>query len=372
MDRKESIKTLLMGSISLPFLHVAPSEKTEQDGKVQDSEPMSSHWAEWPDMPWTGPEYWGNRLQDWRIVDGKAECIYSGPNRTLHCLTHQLKRRHEDFSVSVETEILRNTGSRGTYAGFRLGAKAGDFPAPVTFRDYRRAAVFGEGLDAGVTVDGQLFIGETKSDPLPETDAAIRLHLDGTVSGRTYTLILSAYSGESRQTAGSVRVDGVSPEELEGNVALISHVPSGEERPASSARFSDWQLTGSKFVSSPGKTFGPICFAQYTLNRNLLKVTAQLTPVETIAGHQVLFQVRENGSWKTLQQTTVHELARTAHFRFEDWPYDEEMPYRIQLELPLKDGVRRYSYEGTIAAEPVSAGKLRAAVFSCNKNWGFP
>ncbi|MEX0770589.1 MAG: sulfatase-like hydrolase/transferase [Balneolaceae bacterium] len=51
MDRKESIKTLLMGSISLPFLHAAPSEKAEQDEKVQDSEPMSSNRAEWPDMP---------------------------------------------------------------------------------------------------------------------------------------------------------------------------------------------------------------------------------------------------------------------------------------------------------------------------------
>jgi len=44
MDRKQSIKTLLMGSISLPFFKVSTSEKTEQTERVQDSEPVNSRW----------------------------------------------------------------------------------------------------------------------------------------------------------------------------------------------------------------------------------------------------------------------------------------------------------------------------------------
>ena len=28
-----------------------------------------------PDRIWVGPEYWANRLQDWRIHDGWLECV---------------------------------------------------------------------------------------------------------------------------------------------------------------------------------------------------------------------------------------------------------------------------------------------------------
>lgn len=375
MDRKESIKTLLMGSISLPFVNIRRShaEDNENTRNRQPSEPMHSDWQEWPDMPWTGPGFWGNRLQDWRIADGKAECVYRGANRTLHCLTRQLTDRREDFSIGVDVEILDKIDSKDSYAGFRLGAKAGEFPAPVTFKDYRRAAVFGEGLDAGVTADGRLFIGRKTGEKKLESDSPLRLDLDGSVSGRVYVLTLKATSASNGQVLETLEVDDIQPEDLEGNVALISHFPSDEDHwPAPSTRFSDWRLSGSKFVSHPGQMYGPICFAQYTLNKKLLKVTAQLAPVETITEHQVRFQIREAGEWKTLQQTKVHELARTAHFRFEDWSYSEDVSYRILLEFPLNDTTRQYTYEGTIAGDPVSADKLRAAVFSCNKNWGFP
>ncbi len=375
MDRKESIKTLLMGSASIPFVNAfrLKKEDTSKIKLAHNSEPMHSDWSMWPDMPWIGPDFWGNRMQDWRIAEGKAECVYSGANRNLHSLTHQLDKRHEDFTISVEAEVLRDSESDDDYVGFRLGAEAGDFPAPVTFKDYRRAAVFGEGLDAGITGAGRLFIGEIQGSRSISVDSPLLLEITGKISGRVYQLVLSVRDGTTGQEVGSLTADDILPEDLAGNVALISHFPSQNgDWPTPTSRFSDWRLSGSKFVSRSGQAYGPICFAQYTLHKKLLKVTAQLAPVETINNHKVSFQTRENESWKTLQETTVHTLARTAHFRFEDWSDAEDVPYRILLELPLNGKTREYTYEGTIAAEPVSARKVKAAMFSCNKNWGFP
>ncbi|MEX0681592.1 MAG: alkaline phosphatase D family protein [Balneolales bacterium] len=376
MDRKESIKALLMGSISLPsFIKTGNSLAAEEEKNkiIHNSEPMHSDWSEWPDTAWTGPRFWGNRMQDWRITAGKAECIYNGANRNLQCLTHQLEDRYEGFTVSVEAEMLVNSASDDDYVGFRLGAQAGDSPAPVTFKDYRRAAVFGEGLDAGVTGAGRLFIGETNSSQPIAVDSSLLLKVNGEISGRVYQLVLSVKDAATGRELGSLKADDIVPDKLAGNVALVSHFPSQNGSwLTSTSRFSNWRLSGSKFIALSGQVYGPICFAQYTLHKKLLKVTAQLTPVETIPDHKVSFQIRENGSWKSLQETSVHELARTAHFRIEDWLHSEDIPYRIVLELPLKDKIREYTYEGTIAGEPVSNGKVKAAMFSCNKNWGFP
>lgn len=334
---------------------------------------MRSRWAEWPDMLWVGPEYWGNRLQDWQVSDGKVECVYSGENRNLHCLTHQLDDDLQDFRVGVEAEILNNTQAADDYIGFRLGAKAKNNPCPVTFVDYRRTAVYGEGLDAGITAEGRLFIGNNRSEQLLNPTSPFRLEMNGRVTGRTYQLDLKIFGADGANELDSLTVDHIDAEELVGNVALVSNfVSQSDDAEVTSARFSDWILEGAKASSHPGQVYGPVLFAQYTMDRDIVKLTAQLTPVELIANHKVSMQVRENGKWVTLQETTIHPLARTAQFRFDDWPYSEDMPYRLKVALPLIDSTEEFFYEGTIAADPVSEAQLKAAVFSCNQEHGFP
>ena len=53
MDRKESIKTLLLGTASLPFIN---SSKHFKPPVTKPPEPMRSCWEKWPDMQWTGPQ----------------------------------------------------------------------------------------------------------------------------------------------------------------------------------------------------------------------------------------------------------------------------------------------------------------------------
>ncbi|SMO52924.1 alkaline phosphatase D family protein [Fodinibius sediminis] len=359
MDRKESIKTLLLGSASLPFISRF-SPGNESAARKGSAVSVKSQWSRMPEMNWAGPSFWGNRLQDWEVTGGRLMCNVSGPNRTLHFLTHQLGE-NGFFSTQVEADLQRQTGEDRDYIGFRLGARG-------RFEDYRSAAVFGEGLDAGVTATGALFIGKDDlSDETVEVDQPLRL----LVNYQEGTLTLTVFNRESDQQLSSVS-SSVDASDLSGNIALVSHFPSVKEGKQPSVRFSDWQLAGEGVDSHPDQGYGPICFAQYTLHDHCVKLTAQLAPVERVEGHQVELQVDEGQGWKTRQTATVDPLSRTVHFRLEDWTSEESVPYRILLRLPLKDGEETFHYEGTIARNPVDDPKVKTAVFSCNADHGFP
>src|SRR5699024_522121 len=109
------------------------------------------------------------------------------------------------------------------------------------------------------------------------------------------TLKAARASGGEELSRLAAEVDAAA---LTGNVALLAQFPSGEDNSGDdstgediagqpSARFSDWRLSGGKVRSNAAQTYGPICFAQYSLDRGVLKMTAQLAPVEQIEGHQV-------------------------------------------------------------------------------------
>jgi alkaline phosphatase D len=139
-----------------------------------------------------------------------------------------------------------------------------------------------------------------------------------------------------------------------------------------SAVFSDWRISGSKISYNAAQTFGPICFAQYTVHKNILKLTAQLTPIESIAGHKIVLQTKQNNTWKTIQENEIDPKGRCVNFRIENWKSASKVPYRIKLHVPLRSEAKQYYYEGTIAPEPVTSPKLKVAVFSCNGDYGFP
>lgn len=372
MDRRESLKTLLFGSFSIPFLKGTP-RITSPESLSPQYKPMDNPWAEWPDMEWVGPEFWGNRLQDWQLRNGKVRCAVSAPNRTLHCLTYQTGDGMTNLEQAVNLELLAQTGSSNDRVGFRIGAKAGDQPVQVLFEDYRRDAIFGEGLEAGVQSDGVLFIGNQKSERSINLGTPVRLILSAEQKGNSCHVTLTASNLNEDNVLDQITATDIAPHSFTGNFALLAHFESEKNKPDSpSVLFSDWTISGNQLKYNPDQSFGPICFSQYTLNRGTLKMTTQLAPVELIENHSVELQVLQNGNWTTLQTTTVDPLSRTAHFRQENWEADEDVPYRVRLELPLKENHREFYYEGTIANEPTASDKLKTAVFSCNSHYGFP
>ena len=365
-----------MGGMGIPFLKKAVGDAGQTDSeRKQNSEPMRSNWEQWPDMEWAAPAFWGNRLQDWQIRNGKLQCSVSGPDRSLHSLTHQLGQREGAFNTSVEIELLNRPENISDKVGLMLGAKAADFPVRVHQADYRRNAVFGEGLRCGIRGDGRLFIGAQISDELISLDEEKKIYLElhAEPVGGSYRCRLSAHNIKTDTMLAGVVADDISPEMVSGNIALLSHFESTTDGITTpSVLFSDWQFDGTKVTSNRAQTFGPICFAQYTLDKKVLKMTAQLAPVETIEKHTVTLELRKQGRWVSEQTTTVENLARTAHFRLENWNAEQAVPYRVKLTLPLRDQRKHYYYEGTIAVEPLEKEELNLAVFSCNSHYGFP
>ena len=60
---------------------------------VARAQELDVRWTNEPDRQWAGPDFWGNRLQDWRVHDGRLECTATAPRlrvRTLHLLTRRL------------------------------------------------------------------------------------------------------------------------------------------------------------------------------------------------------------------------------------------------------------------------------------------
>ena len=375
MNRRETIKTLALGALRSQALLEQLGAKQALSLQLPPLQPppFVSDWSRWPDVRWSGPRVWGNRLQDWQIRNGALACTARGPNRTLHCLTHRLGEAAAFFEATVRIEQMEAANSKTGYAGFRLGARG-------PFADYRSAAVFGEGLDAGLWADGTPFVGETEGsgdEAVRRRMAAgqpVRLRLRTAPQGAGFTLALDVLGEEEDAPLAHLAVDDVSGEELVGNVALVSHFSErdasesdasepGSEEPDYSdvdsleealpeaqkvpvVQFGRWQMDGDKLLHDPEATYGPVMFAQYTPHRGTLKLTAQLAPVEQIEGAYAVLETRDPGSGPG--------------------------PYRVRLVLPLKEGTEEFFYEGTIAREPATGEPLTLAVFSCNADHGFP
>ena len=114
-----------------------------------------SAWPKDIERVWVGPQYWSNRLQDWRIAGGRLECVTSGGDRNVHLLTRQLGDGKGDLRMTVRLGKLGEGGASNGWVGFRVGARG-------YWNDYRDSVRRGKGLDAGVTTAGGLFIGTPK------------------------------------------------------------------------------------------------------------------------------------------------------------------------------------------------------------------
>lgn len=368
MHRRDYIKTILLGSV-LPVTSCYNFKNPFSNDKPVT---FKSEWQLWYDMKWVGPQYWGNRLQDWILENGQAVCAFIGKNRNLHLLTVQNPNGNAEFKTQVTISILEaHFGQpKSSCFGMRMGAKGRYDEA-----DYRSAAVFGKGLDIGLNVDGDLIVGEQ----VFKTELGKLLQqftLQVTVKNKDdkhQTIEVNIIDPETKSVLYETETIEVLQENLIGNFALLSHVDvkgSNEHQPV--VGFKEWSIDSETLYSNDDNIFGPVCFAQYTLHRGKLKLTAQLSPVEEIVGHKVLLQFKKGNDWKTQEEQVVKEAGRAVNFSVANWEATSSMPYRVRLQIPLKEGMHQYDYEGTIQVEPTDKESLKAAVFSCNFDYGFP
>jgi len=368
MKRRKALKSIAVGSLGTVISGMIPSSGFSVFDYTENQVLFKSDWGHWKDLKWVGPEFWGNRLQDWKIEKGKVICDIIGANRTLHLLTLQNETGLSEVEMEVSIDILNNeVYSKSGYVGFRIGA-TGPFP------DYRSAAVFGKGIDIGINTEGDLIIG----------DQIIPNNLENIPD--SFKLKLSLKKKNDRNVSMTIQMVSklndllfeksdlsFKPEQLQGNFALLAHFEvKGKGIEEKSFAFSDWKIAGKDLEVQPDQSFGPICFAQYTLHRKTLRLTAQCAPIENIEGHEISLLIKKNGQWVVTRTTCLENPGRAVNFVIENWEYSEAIPYRVQVRWEIDGNTYTYTYDGTIAKEPLDQSEINLAVFSCNGHMGFP
>jgi alkaline phosphatase D len=317
-----------------------------------------------------GPEYWANRLQDWRLSDGRVECVERRPNspmRTLHLLTYRLGATSTGFAISVSTGPLGGSAAEDAATGFLIGAGG-------TAMDYRAAALIhhqpgpGGGAFAGCDARGQVFFRDfekpqpkpASGPPIKDAPSEIVLELTARPRGDVSELTLIARDKGGREL--SRQSQEFPNAKLAGNVALVSHPGAGD----SAFWFREWRLSGERAEANPSGLCGPILGALYTVHNGTLKLTAQMAPVGLQESRTAELQIKQGRGWRTVGTATINPSGWVAQFRVEKWDDRRDAPYRVRYLLKGANGrAQAHVREGTIKANPIDKDEIVVASLSC-------
>ncbi len=118
--------------------------------------------------------------------------------------------------------------------------------------------------------------------------------------------------------------------------------------------------TGADLLSIPEVSRDKvICFALYTVHNNIMKLNAQLYPLQEGEDRNVRLEVKENGKWRQIARTEVIEQGWTAPFRVENWDMTKDIEYRVA------HGKGAF-YTGTIKRDPVEKDVITIFAFTGN------
>ncbi|MGV1682402.1 alkaline phosphatase D family protein [Sphingopyxis sp. NJF-3] len=372
-SRRDGLKIAVAGLAATAASPKGSSLAVQASGTGGLAKRVSDDWSNRFDRVWIGGEYWANPMEDWRIVDGTAECRTSGGNRSIHSLVHQLVNPSGRFEISV---CLRNVGA-GTGNGgaaIRIGAKS-------EINEYRSNCFVQEGLDAGVT-DQALRLGKLSARLSRSIGRdEMELKLSGEPRGRVYALMFEVRAARTGELLGKIE-EFVPADEIMGNVAIVSNFAvastdaSGEG--GSRFRFRRWQMEGDAFDEKPDRRFGPLLWAMYSLNDtrtdegHVLKLSALTGPMGSRDAQRVELQIRDGERWKSLGTSALDPDAWVATFRIANWNARADISYRLIYREKLRDGTERPDfYLGTIKADP--AGRpLKMAALTCQNDYAFP
>lgn len=342
------------------------------------------------DRVWVGPEYYANRLEDWRIRDGRIESVegrVAKPMRTLHLLTRTLGDADASAHLSIVTGPIgagprhEDTwsglliGAGGPAVDYRITALVHHWPADdgglivawdgtgrIVVRENDVSAGF-SGPNANIPLSAWPEIAPTSAETSGDAPVEVGLGLDVEPDGNAYRLTVTA-TDLAGATVATHTYRGIPGDRVTGNVALVSHrspSPGGE-----GYWFRDWIVSGPLVERHDDRAFGPVMGALYTLSGGTLKMTAQLGPVGTADSPDAALEVQRSGRWVETARAEVQPLSYTAHFRVEDWDGDDDVPYRVGYEMATADGLERRYYEGTIRRIPTDGEEFVLGTLNCH------
>src|ERR1700734_3806325 len=147
LDRREFLKqagSTALGAAALNLLPATVCAGADMPAAFHSGGPDDA------ERPWPGPEYWSNPLQDWQVHSGRLECIGAGADRNVALLTRVVAARTGDLMLAVRIGRLDTIPFKEGFVGFRAGIKH-------AMDDYRAAAIYGQGMKAGIDAAGKLF-----------------------------------------------------------------------------------------------------------------------------------------------------------------------------------------------------------------------
>ena len=382
---------------ALPAALAAAARDPAQDPAQEPGRPDAFR-APWPpglQRPWVGPDFFANRLADWRLADGRVECLEARPRfplRTLHLLTRCASGEPGTLLAAVRLGVIEAgewgeealagilIGAGGDHVDQRLTALVHHLPAPdggllacidgagrVALRDHSRDT----GKGGGWSIDARVSVAED----LPLLEQERRGQGFGAAGPGPVTLLLSAGPGDggydlrlTAQRGGEVLSEalarGVDPALVDGGLALVSHRGAGER----GFWFADWTVEGSKLETHPERAFGPVICTLYTLHDDVLKLTAQLPPLGIDDPREAVLEVLTGGQWVTVQSAEIVPDSWTATFTVAPWSAERDAPVRVAYELLVAPGqTRRTVYGATVRAEPRGRDELVVAGFTGHK-----
>lgn len=366
IPRRLALKFITFGSTLLGAKSQLEA-RGEADTTLQGIEPVG-HWGTTHDRVWLGEEFWANPMENWRIVDGAAECQSTSGNRSVHLLTHQITNPQDSFQMSVNTRQVQ-TGKKEGGVAFRVGISS-------DLNEYRSNCFAPGGIVAGL-VDNQLVLGGKRSKLKSEPDLQdVTLELVGQPAGEQYQLELTVKSAGT--SLGSVK-NLFRPQAILGNVALANNFNTADRKSDGSRyAFRDWKVGGDAFTVNENHKFGPILWSMYSLSDSrsdegfVLKLSGLTGPLGKDDHQQLELQLKKQGEWQKAGDASLDTDAWVATFRIPNWDEKTETPYKLVYKEKLKGGGESVSeWTGTIKANPTGR-PLRMGALTCQNDYAFP
>lgn len=315
------------------------------------------------DRVWLGADFWSVPLEDWKVENGRMECIGTLSNSRVNVLTHRLNGMG-NLDVSFRFGMLED-GSVPGKTGIRLAM------TDHTDNSYKSLSYHGQGIDAGVQTDGKLFINDEITDLPPGFDYSemtMNIQAVSSEGEKKLTVAISDSNGlESELTSTNI-------DNLQGMIAFVNYFSQGRmnEIDAPKFWFDDIEMSGSMVEATPENTFGPILFSMYTLSKGTMKMSAQMPPLGIDDNKTVKLQLLKNGTWQAVSESEINEMAWLAQFKIEDWDDKIDHDYRLAYTENYKDGSSKTTYrDGVVRKDPVDKS-LAVAGFTCQFDYGFP
>ena len=364
LSRRTALKMVALGT-TLLSVRRASQAFAQSNAKKADviSDLSNTH-----DRVWLGGSYWANPMEDWRVIDGAAECIKPAGDRSVHLLTHQLTNTKGSFEMSVvvsRVEEGRNDGG----AGFRIGVRS-------DINEHRSNCFARGGWNFGLVGD-DLKVGPMTKPLGKYALRDITLHLKGKPEGDRYSLTLTATTKDGKELG--TLTNTLATDAILGNVAVVSNLMSAANQGQGARyRFTNWTASGDAFTVKPEQAFGPILWSMYSLSDSrsnegfVMKLSALVGPLGEKDNKRVELHIKKDGTWKALGESQLDTDAWAAIFRVAKWDEKVATPFRLVYKQNNRDGsTTEFDYTGTIRANP-SDRPVRLGALTCQNDYAFP